>query len=103
MESAGILPSRNRATDETIEVMQDEFGIDISGHRPRYVMDIDVDRFDTFIALDSYIYDCLKEDHRIDSGRLIRWNIDDPFGSSIDTYRECAFDIRRCIHGLSKQ
>lgn len=68
VESAGISPSRNKATDEAIEVMQSEFGIDISGHRPRSVRDID-----------------------------------DPYGSRIDTYRECAFNIRRRVQGLNRK
>ena len=80
VESAGISPSRGRATYEAIELMQKGVSIDISGHRPRSVTDIELDRFDSIIALDSYLYGRLKEDHRIDSGRLIQWDIDDPYG-----------------------
>lgn len=100
VESAGISPCINRATAEAIDVMQKEFGIDISGHRPRSVTDIELDRFDSIIALDSYVYARLKEDHRIDSGRLIQWDIDDPYGASIDVYRECVFNIRRSVQKL---
>ena len=100
VESAGTSPSRGRATCEAIELMQKGFSIDISGHRPRSVTDIELDRFDSIIALDSYVYGRLKEDHRIDSGRLIQWDIDDPYGASIDAYRECAFNIRRSVQKL---
>ena len=100
VESAGISPCRDRATAEAIELMQKEFSIDISGHRPRSVTDIELDHFDSIIALDSYVYSRLKEDHRIDSGRLIQWDIDDPYGASIDVYRECAFNIRRSVQKL---
>jgi len=102
VESAGISPSRNRATNETIEVMKDEFSIDISNHRPRAVTDIDVTPFDTLIALDAYVYSYLKRDQRIDPEKLIQWNIHDPYRSSIEVYRECAFHIRRCVEGLVK-
>jgi len=71
VESAGIAPSRNRAPHEAIEVMKNEFSIDISNHRPRAVTDIDVIPFDTLIALDVYVYNHLKRDQRIDPERLI--------------------------------
>ena len=103
VESAGTSPSRNRATDETIEIMHNEFDIDISNHRPRAVMNIQVEYFDFVIALDSYIYNCLQKDHRIDSEKLIEWDIEDPFGCSMDIYRECALHIQRCIKKFSKE
>ena len=56
VESAGISPCRDRATDEAIDVMQKEFSIDISDHRPRSVTDIELDPFDSLIALDSDVY-----------------------------------------------
>lgn len=100
VESAGISPSRNRATDEAIEVMKDEFSIDISNHRTRAVSDMDVAPFDTLIALDTYVYSQLKRDQRIDPQKLILWDIHDPYMSSIKVYRECALHIRRCVEGL---
>lgn len=97
VESAGLSPSRDRATDETIKVMKDEFDIDISNHRTRAVTDVDISPFNTLIALDIYVYSHLKRDPRVDPKKLILWDIHDPYRSGINIYRKCAFHIRRSV------
>ena len=94
IESAGISPSFAAAQPEAVRVMQDLFGIDISQHRTRDVIDLEMDKFDWVIALDPYVYEALKSKYRWAHDLLHLWDIDDPFGKNTDDYKKCA----RLIH-----
>lgn len=90
IESAGISPSFTGAQPEAVRVMQDLFGIDISSHRTRDVIDLEMDRFDWIIALDPYVYEALKSKYRWAHDLLHLWDIDDPYGKTVEDYKKCA-------------
>jgi protein-tyrosine-phosphatase len=97
VESAGISPSFPGAQPEAVQVMQDLFGIDISQHATRNIIDLEVDRFDWIIVLDPYVYEAVKTKYRWASNLLHMWDIDDPFGKNVEDYKKCARLIQHYI------
>lgn len=93
IESAGIAPYGDRATEETIQIMQQE-GIDLAGHRPRNVSSLPLRDFDCVVAMDSVVYRFLNEQCRVPQIKLIAWNVHDPFGQDIDVYQQSFQAIR---------
>ncbi|MFQ5881451.1 MAG: low molecular weight phosphatase family protein [Candidatus Methylomirabilales bacterium] len=101
-ESAGIAPSRDRATDGAIRVMAEE-GIDLSDHRPRDVADLSLDDFDYVVGMDPSVHRYIKKHCRIAPNRLISWDIDDPYGQETDAYTRCIQAIGSHIKDLVTQ
>lgn len=105
-ESAGIAPSSGWATEEAVLVMKAVYGVDISGHRPRSVADVDLAPFDYVIALDLSIYTRLKESNRVPEEKLFGWDIEDPIGMGYQIYKQTANKIEKRLeqflenHGL---
>ncbi len=93
IESAGIAPYGDSATEETIQVMEQE-GIDLSGHKPKNVAALSLRDFDCIVAMDSLVYRYLNENCRVPKIKLIGWNIHDPFGQNIDVYQQSFEAIR---------
>ena len=102
VESAGIAPYGGSAAPEAIEVMKNGFDVDLRGHRSRGVTEFTLDAFDVIIAMDAHVYDHLKDTCRVDSGRLIRWEIGDPFLRDLEAFRECARDIDGCMNEIRR-
>jgi len=106
-ESAGIVPSGEKATEEAVLVMKAVYGVDISGHRPRSVADVNLSTYDYVIALDLSIYARLKESSRIPEEKLFGWDIEDPIGQGYQAYKQAARKIEKRLeqflenHGLS--
>lgn len=101
VESAGIADYGESATDEAIEIMNQEFGIDISGHRPRSIDAVSLARFDCIVAIGTYIYDSLKERISSSTKKLICWDVDDPHHRGIEAYRACAREIHTRLESLA--
>lgn len=93
VESAGIAPYGDSATEETIQVMQ-QAGIDLSDHKPRNVTSLPLRDFDCVVAMDSLVYRYLNEQCRVPHIKLIAWNVHDPFGQDIDVYQQSFQAIR---------
>ena len=102
VESAGIAPYGGSAAPEAIEVMKNEFDVDLRGHRSRGVTEFALDAFDIIIAMDAHVYTHLKNNYQVDSGRLIRWEIGDPFLRDLEAFRECARDIDGCMNEIRR-
>lgn len=100
VETAGIAAYGSNATQEAVEVMQYEFGIDISKHRPQDVTTLSLNDFDYIIAMDSYVEKYLREYYQIPPSKLISWNIEDPYLKGIHTYKRCAKEIQACVRNL---
>ena len=106
-ESAGIVPSGEKATEEAVLVMKAVYGVDISGHRPRSIADVDLSPYDYIIALDLSIYARLKESNRVPEEKLFGWDIEDPIGQGYQAYKQAARKIEKRLeqflenHGLS--
>ena len=97
-ESAGIDPVYERATSEAVEVMR-EMGLDISMHRSRSVGAIDLGAFELVVAITPSIRDSLPAIAA--ETRVVVWDIADPYGGDLDTYRSCARAIQRELGTLA--
>ena len=107
VESAGIAAWGRNASEEAIKVMRNEFDIDISGHNPTDVKNLLLNNFDYIVTMDSYINNYIKKYikkyYKNESNIIISWNIDDPYGGSVDDYKKCANIIKNQIHDLLKK
>ncbi len=101
VESAGIIATPAMpATPEMIAVAS-ENEIDLSGHRARHVRDLQLSSYDLIVALTGEIGNTLVEAFGVDPPRLIRLEVDDPYGSTIEDYRRCAEEIDRAVTRLA--
>ena len=103
VESAGIAAWGSNASEEAINVMKNEFGIDISDHNPTDITDLSLSNFDYIITMDSYIDTIIRKGYQIKSNKIISWNISDPYGEGVDDYKKCANIIKNQIHDLLRK
>jgi len=94
--SAGTQPGTRADAQNAIETLRLEFGIDVSGHLPRDVHDIDLRDFDYVIAIDDDRgpKKVAQELRKLIPREIIEWRIRDPFGRG-DEYKPCALKIIR--------
>ncbi len=97
IESAGMVSVFDRAQDEAIAVMQEFYEVDISSHRTRNVIDLDINRFDWIIPLDLYVFEFLKLNFSQLRDRMVLWEIKDPFTQGLEIYKKCAKSIQEHI------
>jgi len=90
VESAGVNPMFEGAADFAVQVMKEEYGIDISGHIPKHVRDVDIDQIDYVVAMDPAVYEILNKIHLVPREKLILWRIEDPFSQSLNHYLRAA-------------
>jgi len=100
VDSAGIAAWGSNASEEAIEVMKNEFGIDISGHKPKDITYLSLNNFDYIVTIDSYIDTIIRKGYQIKSNKIVSWNINDPYGKSIDDYKKCAITLQTYIKNL---
>jgi len=97
-DSAGIDTSFGRAANpNAINVMQNEYGIDISNHKTKDIETINLDKFDIIVAMGQYVFDELTSRYELKHKILYKWNIDDPFGPDYQRYKNCAINIEIMI------
>jgi protein-tyrosine-phosphatase len=97
VESAGLSPIFDIAQENAVEVMRKLYEVDISGHQPRHVKEVSLDKFDFVIALDKLVHLGLQKQYKIADEKLILWEISDPFSQNLEAYRDCAEKIHRCL------
>ena len=93
VESAGLSPILDSAADEAILVMNEYYGVDISDHTPKNVVEMPLREYDLIIVLDSYVHNTIKKLATDLTDKLMLWNIPDPYGSEQDAYRQAAEKI----------
>ncbi|HSQ79361.1 MAG TPA: low molecular weight phosphatase family protein [Candidatus Bathyarchaeia archaeon] len=93
--SAGIGATGGPAVPEAVEVMRTFYGIDISGHIARPVGVFELKTFDFIIALDPTIKRHLREIWGVPDRVLFGWDIEDPLGADVETFRQTALKIER--------
>ncbi len=97
IESAGLSPVFNGAAPEAIKVLQEEYDTDISQHKTKNLAEVQIITFNRIIVLDLYVFETLKNRFPSLSNKLILWDIQDPFGKDIDSYRKTAEKIHHLI------
>lgn len=87
--SAGLTPAYANAP-LTQKVMLEK-NIDTSSHFPRGLNEIDVSRFDVVVNLSGF---------QIPGVKTINWNVADPYGSNIQSYRAARDQIESLVMQL---
>ena len=95
--SAGVSPAPGGPFEEAVAVVRRRYGVDISSHRPRHVLELPVQDFDFVIALDSGVFLRLTEMARIPKDRLYGWEVPDPCGLGHDAYERTAQTIESAL------
>ena len=96
-DSAGIeCGSGLPAAANAVTVMR-ERGLDLSSHRSKDVDQLNVAEFDVVVAMSSSIARSLAP---FAPRRLVTWNVDDPYGGSLERYRSAADTIERQLNEL---
>jgi protein-tyrosine-phosphatase len=100
-ESAGVAACEASARPEAVDIMREEFDIDVSNHRPRDIEDLSLGEFHYIVAMDATVACKLAECFDVPAGKMIRWNIDDPYGQGRAAYQRCVREIVRCLPDLA--
>jgi arsenate reductase len=95
--SAGTRPGKEVA-QLAIEVMKEK-GIDISGQRPKILTSEMINETDIVISMGCGVQESCPLPLRED---VIDWGLDDPFGQSIEKYRDIRDEIEKRIKELIK-
>jgi len=97
VESAGLAPAFDSAAPEAVELMKKNYGVDISHHVPKNVTETPVRTFDRVIVLDGYVFKTIRSLVPDLGDKLLFWDIEDPFGKSMEVYTRAAEKIWDCI------
>jgi protein-tyrosine phosphatase len=95
--SAGVDPAPGPPFEELLDVAKRFYGADISGHRPRHVLEAGPEKFDYIIALDSNVFMHLTRMPEIPHDKLFGWEIQDPAGYGVTTYEKVARSLEKEI------
>ena len=115
LEVSGPLPSPKEAV-----LAAEKFGLQLNGHRSRGLTQEMVESFDMIIAMEAWHFKALrkaypKHNHKFfllpffdtknsrEEKGFLRYNIQDPYGRSVDEFYACFQRINYCIEGLFKE
>lgn len=97
IESAGLAPVLNGATREAVEILHEQYGMDISHHITRSVADIQIALFEHIIVLDAYVHEALKKRYPSLADKFFLWDIEDPYGQDLEAFQKTAEIIKNLI------
>lgn len=100
VESAGLSPLYTGATSEAIQVMHEEYAIDISGHKSKSIHDVPIKDFDLIVGMTQEICEALRNESLDIDDKLICWKITDPYREGVDAFKRCAEKIKVNIDKL---
>jgi protein-tyrosine-phosphatase len=92
-DSAGISPGTGPIFPETAFVLSKFYGVDLSGHKPRHILEFPVANYDYILAMDSPVFMRLSEMKEIPKDKLFGWEVPDPCGLGIEAYERTALQI----------
>lgn len=95
IDSAGTNSWADRAATETCEMLAEEYGIDISSHRPKRLEDVPLAVFDHVVALSADVRDFLNHHYPQVREKLICWEIADPYEMGGPAFMMCALEIEK--------
>ena len=95
VESAGVDPA-DAAHPLAIEILRDEDGLDLRGHRPRPLTEVDFSRFDLVVLLASLSDEDALERVSASVERL-HWLTEDPTAVGFDVRRDVWLDRFRDV------
>jgi protein-tyrosine-phosphatase len=92
-DSAGIAPGTGPIFPETALILSEFYGVNLSGHKPRHILEFPVANYDYIIAMDSPVFMRLSEMKEIPKDKLFGWEVADPCGLGIEAYERAALQI----------
>jgi protein arginine phosphatase len=100
--SAGLRPGTTADAENAIYTLKDLMGIDASGHVPRDVRAANVELADLVIAMNNQVAGEVRRLFpELPPERLVRWQIQDPYGDNLAQYRRCANKIYEQLRKLA--
>jgi protein-tyrosine-phosphatase len=85
ISSAGTDAWQATAQPWTIEVLETDHGIDASDHKPTHISTLHLASYDLIVALHEDIAASLTH---APTHKLVVWGVEDPYGGSLEAYRE---------------
>lgn len=95
--SAGTVPKPHLHPD-TARVLRDEYGVDVSGQRPRHLNTLTGRRFDYLITLCDKAREVCPD--LVDRGHRVHWSIPDPASAGYPAFARTAADLDTRIRHL---
>jgi protein-tyrosine-phosphatase len=100
-ESAGVAAQRSDgAAPYAARALRMARGLDLSGHSPQDVADLDLSAFDRIVAMAPAVAQRLRADHNRIDDRLVTWSIPDPYGGTMADYRLCLEQVDAALDRL---
>jgi len=100
-ESAGVAAQRgDGAAPYAARALRTARGLDLSGHSPQDVADLDLSAFDRIVAMAPAVAQRLRADHAALDDRLVIWSLPDPYGGTMADYRLCLEQIDAALDRL---
>ncbi len=100
IDSAGTDAREASAQPWTIEVLETDYAIDATSHVPTHISTLDLGSYDLIVALNDVIAEDL--DHSL-SEKVLVWDVDDPYETCLEAYRETATTIDRELDSLTER
>jgi protein-tyrosine-phosphatase len=99
--SAGVAAQRgDGAAPYAARALRVARGLDLSGHAPQNVADLDLSTFNRIVAVAPAVAQRLRAAHNRIDDRLVTWSIPDPYGGSMADYRLCLEQIDAALDRL---
>ena len=96
-ESAGWQVNSLSANPKAVQILWQQYDIELSQHTPQQVSDIDLTVYEQIVVLDEMVFQKLKTQYAHLPLRL--YPLTDPFGGTDLDYRQCAKDLMLFIDG----
>jgi len=90
IKSVGVKATARSAATEAIVVMRDHFQADISQHKPLSIADVDPRGYEIVVCLEKRKLAHLTNGYTPPLEKVIDLHVDDPEGTDLQTYLECA-------------
>lgn len=100
-----------KASRNAIDVLKNEWNIDITNHKPKQLEKKDIEQFDLILTMTKLHKYTILNNYKEGLGKVFTLkeyvklnNIDkdiiDPYGGSYEDYKLCANEIRDCLYKL---
>ncbi len=114
VSSAGIYAFEgDEASPQAIDVMKNEYGIDLTRHRARVLYDSDIEKASLILVMTKHhkemiadIYpEAVSKVHLLKeyAGLVKDTDVIDPFGQDYNTYKRCAKELEQLILKVSEK
>lgn len=101
--SAGIGAQNGQtASGHAVNLMESRYKIDLSKHRSQNIAQLHLDGFTQIIGMDEPVGLFLQRNYPHLKRKILVWKIDDPYGTTEESYQNCAAEIFAEVRDWSK-